>query len=277
VLTPKLILTFLLSTILILFSLLSFSQVDITYQSDSVYKVNKVKYRVVTFKGSHSKNYQDNFDKAGRCTEKITFDTLGKMLFQSLFEYDNNGRLLKQSSYTYLYTDTVTKKRHVVSVRDSAKYSSTSFQYDSLNRLIKKVSKKQDGTIFSEVIIMYNPKILTEKYWSGDSIYRESVYYYGKDNLPVKELYDYVLRGQKRTSEYKYKYSFDKSGNLKTRTTKIVGSEYEFTNPNLDKTIFFEQESLLYNSNGLLVEVVYSNPSDNSRGYVQLLMEYYGW
>jgi hypothetical protein len=257
---PKNILRLVLSIPLLLISYILFAQYDITYQSDSIYRVNKVKYRVLTYRKSNFKNFEDHFDLNGRCTEKIIYDTTGRLISKKVLDYDSAGRGARQLIYSYLFKDNITKKSYVVSSTDSASIATTIFQYDGLNREIKSVTSSTGRGVLSERDITYDPRIITEKRWSGDTSYYQTITYFGKYDVPVKQLRKYILNGKTRTSEYRYKNIIDKSGNLSKRYIKLVDSDYEFTNPNLDNVIFFQQENYYYSSNGLLVGVVSGIP-----------------
>jgi len=254
--------------------LVSFSQFEIPFQSDSTYKANKVKARILTYRNSKFKNYEDRFDTNGRCIEKIIYDTIGRMILRRTLEYDNVGRIINQLSYHYLSKDTITNKIHLISNPDSNGITTTTFQYDELNRMIKSVRISNKKAVLSETEITYDPKIITIKDWVGDTAYYQTITYYGKSGYPVKQLRKHILRGKTRTSEYRYKNIINKAGFLEKKYIKLADYDYEFTNPNLDKVFFYQEERFFYSSSGLLVSIISVSPSDNTDYITELSIEY---
>jgi YD repeat-containing protein len=208
-------------------SLSCFSQETDTYQADSIYKANKVKSRTLVIEGAFTKQTIIlKYDKFGRLSAWVMTDESGiKPQTRIVFKYDNSDKLIAED----YYYGTIEGEK-------------TKFEYDSKNRVIRKSTTYDDGKPKNETEITYEPKIVHQKEFDDEGMLtRESHEYFEFKNITNRFAgTDYSTSGQS-TWDYTFKNTFNKKGQLTTRSTKegkqtIQTREYE------------------YNENGLLIK-----------------------
>ncbi len=217
---------YILLYVLIFNSIISFSQSHDTFQSDSIYKVNKVKSRTQINVGAFTKQTNIiNYDKTGRVSENILTDESGiKAQSRIVYKYDSSGKLIAENYYY-----------------GSIEGEKAKFEYDTNNRVIKKSMTYYDKKPKKEVQIIYEPFFECEKLFDREgNLKSESYTYY--EALNVSNRYTgskFNPNGKKELSwDYRYKNTFDNSGKLLKREAKqgkqiIQFMEYEYNEKGL--------------------------------------------
>lgn len=206
--------------------LVGFSQEKDTFQSDSLYRVNKVKLRKLIHAGADTK--QTNiirYDKNGRMAEYILSNAPGlNALFKIVYKYDPSGKLIAED---YFYGSMAGEK--------------TKIDYDTAKRVLKKSTSYYDNKPKSEIQFSYEPLVEFQKKFNREGILqREQYSYYERSNVTNRfRGTDYRPNGQKdKTWEYTFTNTFDSAGRLVKRESKqgtqsIQFMEYEYNDKGL--------------------------------------------
>jgi hypothetical protein len=202
------------------------SQDKDTFQSDSIYKLNKVKSRTQINVGAYTK--QTNiikYEKTGRISEYILTDESGvKPQNRTVYKYDANGKLITED---YFY--------------GSIEGEKTKIEYDATNRVIKKSTTYYDNKPKNEIQITYDPLVEFEKQFNREGKLQSEYYnHYEKSNVTSRFTgTNFRPNGQKESSwDYRHKNTFDSEGRLLKRESKqgkqtIQLMEYEYNDKGL--------------------------------------------
>ncbi|HTJ49670.1 MAG TPA: hypothetical protein VL443_09470 [Cyclobacteriaceae bacterium] len=238
--------------VVLFFPLLVSAQETWTYQSDSVYKVNKVKVRKC-FNGE-------------KLTDKIYYDQEGRMIKFALapfiggeqrttyFQYDNNGRLINQVDSTRngkpdkktlkklkkMGLDMSSQIRNNKSPLEVSKYD-----IEYANGIVSKLTKyNPDGSLDIVDNFEDNGRRKIRKWYRDGAIYREDTEEF-IDEFHKDKYYGWEI--QPNSSKMEWNYTF----------------KYEFNNGRIDQFVRFEDgiqketTKLTYNDHGLLIEAKY--------------------
>jgi hypothetical protein len=211
-------------TVALIISINCFAQETDTYQADSIYRVNKVKSRTLVNVDAFTKQTIIlKYDKLGRLSEWIMTDELGiKSQNRTVFKYDISGKLIVEDYYY-----------------GSIEGEKTKFEYDSKGRVTKKSTTFDDGKPKTEIQITYEPKVEHQKEFNSEGKVTSESYSYFETNQITNRYTgtDYSPNGQS-TWDYKFKNTFNKIGQLVTRSSKegkqtIQTMEYDYNEKGL--------------------------------------------
>lgn len=252
-----------------------FSQFQDTYQSSSLYKANHVKARILMFDyNKHNTKMIDLFDQNGFVTEHIQFDTTGlKVLSKSKLKYDSMQKLVSETIYNYLYHyDSITHTMNLVNVADTLV---SKIEYDSNNRVTKKVLRNSAGKKVFEVRFTFDPNTQIERHYSIiDSNYLEMNIIYETGCIEKKTTYSHLYNGELDTWVYTYKNHFDQSGKIKSRSVTREGDP-----PEIAKylNLYFGSEEFQYMKNGLLLNKTSRDLNDDTGRISRQIFDYKFW
>lgn len=204
----------------ILVSLEGLCQETDTYQPDSVYRVNKVRTRVVSDLNPNPWETIQTYDTLGR----LETWTLTKNQVQEqriVYRYDENGR---QTEEVYWRGTSYSQK--------------ASLSYDDHGRVTGKSLKYPDGKPKMEIMINYEPLFDRKRYLKADGhVESEIETYYEKPNISNRSK---GTQGE-TTWNYSYRNTFSKAG-------RLVKHE-SFSGKKVVQTMLYQ-----YDRNGLLIQ-----------------------
>jgi hypothetical protein len=216
----------------------------------------------------------DIFDNKGFVVEHIQFDTSGqKIVYKSKLKYDSSQKLISEIIINYLCRyDSSTKTMNLTAQTDTLV---AKIEYDSMNRIIKKEFKNSLGKIINEEMNTFNPLIKTEKiYTPNDSIYSETIYFFDRPYIENKLTFTRFLpNGKQKVWNFEIKNHFDKTGKITDRSIERDPEESDSENPQP----YFRNESFQYMKNGLLLNKLSSNLSDNTGRISRQIFDYKFW
>jgi hypothetical protein len=211
----------------------TFSQDTDTCQPDSIYRINKVLSRLQQDAAANPWEILINYDSIGR-RETVTLMKDKKDLQKIIYRYDSTGKMIAEE---YHYGP---RKKP----GEPTQTETTSFTYDSKNRIISTSTKRVNGKTKNEVVISYDPHTVHIKdFYPGGKLRSETDQYYEKPNITKRFAgIDYTEGGKEdRTWDYSYKNVFDKSGRLARRETR--------EGKNVTEVMIYE-----YDANSLLIQ-----------------------
>ena len=249
-----------------------FAQNEITYQPDSVYKINKVKARVIMY--NYSRYYTkkaDLFDHDGRLIDHMDFDTSGThLLWRHSKIYGTNNLITKEIFYDYRRYDSVTKK---YIRRDVADTQISKIEYDSVRHVIHKTSFTKSGTKTYEFTSIYDSKKIIQNWFFEDGAVETKTSWWEKDWIE-KRVVDtiHLSNGNIKSVEVNYKNYFDNPGRIIRSKVKKTGSLNDYQND-----YFFKEIEFVYSKIGLLIKKNYTDPIDNSDWTATQIFDYKYW
>src|SRR5258705_13256512 len=96
----------LIALILLFTTLRGFSQDWEYLQTDTVYKMNRVKTCTVRFYGHQGNRILFSFDTNGRLIDKVQFNSTGENFYnRNIFQYNEKGKLAVISYFTYWHVE----------------------------------------------------------------------------------------------------------------------------------------------------------------------------
>jgi hypothetical protein len=237
---------------LLIFPLLASAQETWTYQSDSVYKVNKVKVRK-WFNGERP-TATTYYDQQGRMIKFVLEPFAGGEQTTTYFEFDDKGLLIKQVDSTR--NGKPDKKRlkrlkkiglDVSSLMKNNKPALEVSKYDIeyANGIVSKLTKyNPDGSLDIVDNFENNGRKKIRKWYRDGAIYREDTEEC-IDDFHNDKYYGWQI--QPNSVKIEWNYTF----------------KYEFNNGRIDQFVRFEDgiqketTKLTYNDHGLLIEAKY--------------------
>lgn len=228
---------------------LTFAQEKWSYQSDSLYKANKVKVRKrFNQEKSSATTY---YDQEGRMTKIVHAPYMGGAQVTTHFVYDQKDLLIQQvDSIRNGKPDRKALKElkkiglDVSSIMDNNKPKLQVSKYDIeyTNRIISKLTKyKPDGIVDHIDYFENNGKKQIRKWYRNGEVYKESITEY-IDEFHKNKYYGWYIgpNSKKREWSYTFEYEF-KDGQIS-----------EFVR--FDNGIRKETTVLTYNNNRLLTQ-----------------------
>ncbi len=257
------------------FSLKGLSQHEEINQPDSIYKANGVKSRITTLTNRVSTNYIETYDKDGHHIESAHTDTsLKNYITKTVFKYDSEGKLTNEYSYFYYRKDNITKKE-VLRPDNPLVLEGLNVKHDSLNRVIRKTMRTQEGKLLDEITYTYNPLIIKEKHWNKRdlSINREIEKIYEADNISKRVWGSNFRNNKKYDFDFSYENTFDESGRL----IKRIYSRTDSSCRCLGNSPILSEITYEYNKGGLLIQRAEISYWNNRTRKETLLFEYKYW
>lgn len=236
-----------------LFSFLSsFGQSKEMYQPDSIYRINSVKSRIVSFDSSSTKAALIyNYDKTGKLLDYgLTDNETGKVYqFKIIYNYDSTGKI----------------KTDVELADDSSYNKHSKYYYNTMGLQISKHTFDNFETLIEKDTIIYNPLRETETFFDADTITRQQTAVYEDGyQFAYTRFYGYEYRdGKKSNWNYHFKNYLD-------RQNRIVRRDDSLWKPL--KIIEFT-----YNSNGLLLKKTERSDRPNSKTNQLEFIRYEYW
>lgn len=241
-----------LTAILLLISVLAFGQEKWTYQSDSIYKANKVKVRK-WFNGDKL-TATTFYDLEGRMVKFQHEPFLGGGQRTIYFEYDANGKLINQVDST---RNGKPDKKELKRLKKMGLDLSSSFasdkpeievlnfkiEYDN-DKLIKLTKYNVDGELDIVDHFENNGRKQIRYWYRNGEKYRESVTEY-IDDFHKKRYYGWAIRPNSGKSEWDYTFVYVyENGRIKEFSRFDNGEKKETT-------------QMEYDNNGLLIKASY--------------------
>jgi hypothetical protein len=228
--------TLILIAISFLFLSYSFGQSKELYQPDSVYKINSVKSRIISFDSSSTKAALIyNYDKNGRLIDYgLTDNETGKAYqFKTVYNYDSTGKI----------------KTDIEVVDDSSYNKHSKYYYNAMGQKISKYTFDNFGNLIQRDTILYNPITEIETFIDRDTITRQQTAVYEDGNqFAYTRFFGYEYRDGKKSSwNYHFKNYFDKQNRIIRRDDslwkplKIIDFSYYPSGLLLKKTERFER------------------------------------
>lgn len=227
---------------------LGFSQDIIKDQTDSIYKVNKVKTKIEQTNGSIIGRVITNYAPNGKERERIELDTTGKMYSKKVFEYDSTAKCRRIIEYSYTYEDSITKEELTTPYADSNYIYITTLEYYKNNMLRFKTQRKFNGELYSKESYTYKPKIEIEQYFQSGKVVLESKIYFLGNGLMKRQLRHTGDKTQKWDFAYTYKYDPD---------GQVIETKLDIKYSAINKEYYHKinypvRETYVYFPNGLL-------------------------
>ena len=262
--------------IIISFSSKAFAQYREINQADSIYRLNGVKARISMYENMRmSTKMLEMYDRQGRHIESIYTDTSKiNIVSKRIFEYDSTGRIVNEYDMSYYKKDSITKKFRLI--LDSPVVSpSYKIEYDSLNRIVKKIMKTEEGKILNEVTYTYSPLTEKEKNWNrrDSTIFSERETIYEAANISKHSFGYNAYKNKTAYFDYSYENIFDKAGRL----IKRIGGKTDTSCGCVDKKAITLKVDYQYNKNGLLIKRVEHSNYNNRSHQTTLLFDYKFW
>lgn len=257
-----------------LFVSISFAQYIETYQPDSIYKKNRVKERRSTYrKVKMGIDFIDKYDKEGRRNESAHTDISHKNITsKTIFEYDKTGKLVNERFYFY-YKKNNGIGEYILDPKNPSVSPPFILEYDSLNRIIKKVRTLNNRFKINQVVYTYNPITTKETKWNKDSILiEESTIIYEVANISTRYYRNRDTSLQNKM-DFSYKNIFDNSGNL----IKRLGGKTDTSCNCLNLNAITSEITYEYNKNGLLIKRTETSYLNNRTATVLQLYTYKFW
>lgn len=228
----------------------TYSQTHDLFQPPAMYKLNNVRSRTLFYEYDPANwGTIEHFDHDGFITESIQFDSSGKKyLSKKRYEYDSNHFLLKEMFYNYARGDSTGRPIPQNKIVDS---QLVKLDFDDQHRPVRHAYVDTAGKICSEMLLSYNessfePSIVIQKFYSSKGAWSEVTSYCDEKGMEENVISRFHGSDSSiRTSETKYRNTYDKSGRIKKR---IVANT--FTDAPEKRTIW--REEYFYMSNGLL-------------------------
>ena len=234
--------------IIILNPFICFPQISNLIQTDSIYKINRVKSITEFTNGSYIKKKITNFDKTSKIIEILEFDSSNNIYTKMIFEYDIHSKCIRTISYPFIYEDSVSGKKLDVPYVDSNYIFITNYNYDKMNRLTSKVEKKFNGEQYSKNSYSYNPKIEIEQYFDSNKVESESKIFFFENGLMKRQFRHRTNKTEKW--DFRYTYKFDNFGKV---TETIFDIKYSAISKEYYHKINYPiKETNEYLKNGLL-------------------------
>jgi len=257
-----------IALILLFATLRGFSQ-DLEYlQTDTVYKMNRVKTCMVRFYGHQGSRIVFSFDTNGRVIDKLQFNSNGEKFYnRNIFQYNEKGKLAVITYFTYWHLE----NNQIVEdslPHPSSDWTTCTLHYDSPGRLVQSLYSNSACEVFSENTYTYNPFTLQTKIYSriDSNIVTNTIFYDAvnviKRNSGYREKAGKVIKW-----EEVYENSFDEQGRILKRKKTIP------TDPSWAMEYVYE-----YDCKGLLT-VLNARRIDCMKdcGYQYLVYEYTYW
>ena len=241
-----------LKFLFLFFSIVAFGQEKWTYQSDSIYKVNKVKARK-WFNGEKL-TATTFYDKEGRMIKFQHEPFIGGEQRTIYFEYDVKGKLINQvdSTRNGKPDKKALKKFKKLGLDLSSKLKADKPEIEVLNfkieyandQLVKLTKFNSDGTINIVDHFENNGRKQIREWYRNGIKYRESITEY-IDDFHKGKYYGWESRPNSGKSEWNYTFDYVyENGRIKEFTRFDNGQKKETT-------------KMEYNNNGLLTKVNY--------------------
>ncbi|WP_299611235.1 hypothetical protein [uncultured Aquimarina sp.] len=237
----------------VLLPILTFAQEKWTYQSDSLYKINKVKSR----KWYNGKKLKATtfYNRDGKMVKFQHEPFVGGEQRTIYFEYDKNKRLVKQVDTTRNgKPDEKTLKKFKslgLDLSSKAKLAKpeleiSEFKIEYKDGELKKLTKYYpDGSLNLVDHFENNGKIQTREWYRDGKKYRETTTEYINDFYKEK-YYGWEIRSNSKRREWNYTYEY---------TFKDNGQVNQFIR--FDNNVQKETTEFTYDENGLLTQVKY--------------------
>jgi len=233
-----------IALILLFTTLKGFSQDWEYLQTDTVYKMNRVKTFTVRFYGHQGSRIVFSFDTNGRLIEKVQFNSTGEKFYnQNLFQYNEKGKLAVINYFTYWHLENNQIVEDSLPHRGSD-WATCTLHYDLSGRLTHRLFTDSAGKVSSKNTYTYNPFTMRSKMFSSiDSSIVRSTIFYDAINI-IKRSNSYRVKAGKVISRWEevYENSFDEQGGILKRKKTIP------TDPGWGMEYVYE-----YDSNGLLM------------------------
>jgi len=202
--------TLVIITISSFFFLFSFAQSKELYQPDSVYRINSVKRRIISFDSSSTKAALIyNYDKNGRLIDYgLTDNETGKVYqFKTVYNYDSTGKI----------------KTDVEVIDDSNYNKHSKYYYNAMGQQISKYTFDNFGNLIQRDTIIYNPLTETETFIDSDTITRQQTAVYEDGyQFAYTRFFGYEYRDEKKSSwNYHFKNYFDKNNRIIRRDDSL--------------------------------------------------------
>ena len=249
-----------------------FAQHEITYQPDSIYKVNRVKSRVIMYNYSrYNTKMIDFFDQSGLLIDHLEFDTSGlHLLWRHSRNYNANKLFIKDVFYNYRHYDSV---RKIFIRSNEADTQVSKVEYDSAKHIMHQTSSTKWGIKTYEATINYDSMEIKEKWFYEDGAFETKTRWwekYGTDRKVINIIQ--LPNGSLKSEEVFYKNYFDKQGRVTRSKVKKTGSLHDKKNE-----FYFKEIDYQYSKVGLLIKKNYSEASDNSDWISTQIFDYSYW
>jgi len=187
----------------------SFGQSRELYQPDSIYRINAVKKRIVSFGGSSKAALIFNYDKQGKLTDYgLTDNETGKLYqFKTTYHYDAAGKI----------------KTDVELVGDSNNNKHSIYNYNAKGQLVSKYTFDNYENLIEKNSITYDPLTETQTFLNADTIYRQQTAVYEDGYIfAYTRFYGYEYEdGKKGNWNYRFKNYLDKDNRIVRRDDSL--------------------------------------------------------
>ncbi len=233
-----------IALIMLFTTLKGFSQDWEYLQTDTVYKMSRVKSCTVRFYGQQGSRIVFSLDTNGRVIDRVQFNSTGEKFYnRNIFQYNEKGKIAFIIYFTYWHLE----NNQIVEdslPHPASHWTTCTLHYDLSDRLAHSLYTDSAGKVSSENTYTYNPITLRSKMFSSiDSSIITSTIFYDAINVIKRSNY-YREKAGKVISKWEvvYENSFDELGRIFKRKKTIP------TDPNWGMEYVYE-----YDSNGLLM------------------------